>query len=208
MRTSILFFLSLFFTAGFAQKPPTAFNTVIKVHTGISNEQIEHVRLRNAINDTGSVKMDFVSWSPTISYTQEFALGRVLYLSGNIGFQYMNLYYGPDHYGAPFFWFSVNPMVMVYSRKKFEYYVKLRAGCSIFIHEPEIIPEPTGRLVPRNINLFTGVTLGGFNYFINDKIGLNLELSIWSPELATFGISYRWFRGELPEVQNNKNKDL
>ena len=39
-------------------------------------------------------------------------------------------------------------------------------------------------------------------FFLPDKLGLNLELSIWSVEMATFGLTYRFFHGELPDIQN------
>ena len=60
------------------------------------------------------------------------------------------------------------------------------------------------RLFPEKVNLFTGVTLGGFNYYISDHLGLNLELSIWAPEMATLGITYRFFHGDLPTIQENQ----
>jgi hypothetical protein len=60
------------------------------------------------------------------------------------------------------------------------------------------------RLFSDNLSVFTGVTIGGFNYFISDHLGLNLEINIWSPELATFGITYRYFKGELPEIESTK----
>ncbi|MEX1000862.1 MAG: hypothetical protein WDZ35_01975 [Crocinitomicaceae bacterium] len=185
------------------------YNRVIRVNTGISGEQFDHRAYANAINDTGAVKFEFLSWSPTLSYTHEFTFGQILSLSGSVGFQYMNLFYGPDHYGGSYFYASVNPQLILFKRKKFEYYIKLRIGATFYMHNRTIIPEPARRLLPQTVNIFTGVTIGGFNYFITDKIGLNLELSIWSPEMATFGISYRFFKGELPEIQNeNENTDL
>ena len=183
------------------------YNRLIKLNLGMSGEHIDHIAIKNSINDTGAVKLDFLSWSPTISYSHEIIFGQVLSLSGAVGFQYLNLYYGPKHYGAPYFYASVNPQVSLFYRKGFEFYVKLKVGATFYIHDPDVIPEPARRLLPGNVNIFTGVTLGGFNYFITDRLGLNLELSIWSPEMATFGLSYRFFRGELPEIEN-ENKDI
>ncbi|MCB9222871.1 MAG: hypothetical protein R2780_13595 [Crocinitomicaceae bacterium] len=207
MRNIILIILLFQFTA-IAQEAAVPFNRLIKVHTGISNEQFENYRLANAINDTASQKFEFLSWSPTLSYTHEIALGQILSVSGNVGFQYMNIYYGSEHYGAPYFYTSLNPQVSVFYRKKFEYYVKLRVGVSVYLHHPDIIPDPARRLLPERVNLFTGVTLGGFNYFFNDRFGLNLEISVWSPELATFGFSYRFFKGELPVIQESKTNNI
>lgn len=194
-----LIITSFFFSVIGISQP---YNRIIKVNMGMSGEQLDHIQIKNAINDTGSVKMEFLSWTPTISYTHEFIFGQVLSISGNVGFQYMNLYYGHQHYGAPYFYISANPQVSLFYRKGFEYYIKLKVGSSFYIHDPDVIPEPTRRLMPETANFFTGVTLGGFNYFITDRLGLNLELSIWSPEMATFGLSYRFFKGELPEENN------
>jgi hypothetical protein len=203
MRIKLLVLLLIVFTSGFSQ-----YNRLIKVNTGVSSEQFEHQQISKAINDTGAVKLDYLSWSPTLSYTHEIMLGQILSVSGNIGFQYMNLYYGPDHYGAPYMYISVNPQVSLYYRKGFEYYVKLRIGSSFYFHNPHLLPDPAQRLMPNTANIFTGVTLGGFNYFINDHFGLNLELSIWSPELATFGVSYRFYRGELPKIQGEDQDNV
>lgn len=194
MRSVLILALFIFQINANAQP----YNRVIKLNMGISGEQFDHVAFSKIINDTGSVKMEFLSWSPTIAYSHEFIFGQILSVSGTVGFQYMNIYYGSQLYGAPYLWASVNPQLSLLYNKGFEIYAKLKVGTTIYIHHPEVIPEPINRLLPNTVNLFTGVT-AGFNYFINDKIGLNLELSIWSPELATFGINYRFFRGELPK---------
>lgn len=205
MRIYLLIY-SVFFCLITQAQP---YNRLIKLNVGYSGEQLDHRQYANAINDTGAVKFEFVSWSPSLSYTHEIMFGQVLSVSANVGYQYMNMFYGHQHYGGQYFYISLNPQVTLFHRKKFEYYVKLRAGATFYLHNPEVIPEPTRRLLPNTVNMFTGVTLGGFNYFITEKIGLNLELSIWSPEMATFGVSYRFYRGEIPEIQNsNENNDF
>ena len=198
----VIFFLLFSTTVSWAQP----YNRLVRVNTGISSEQFDHMGIQNTINDTGAIKMEFVSWSPTLSYTHEVVFGQILSVSGSIGFQYMNLFYGHQHYGGSYFYTSINPQLVLFNRKKFEYYIKLRVGASFYIHNTEIIPDPVHDFLPRTVNMFTGVTLGGFNYFINERIGLNLELSIWSPEMATFGISYRFFKGELPKIQSYENE--
>lgn len=178
------------------------YNEMIKVNVGISKDQFVIPNLMGSINDTSDTQFEFVSASPTLSYTHEVFLGDVLSFSGNLGGQYTNIWYDYQHLGATYLWLSFNPAVTIVNRPKFEYYVKLRAGVSFWFYEKSRLPDETRKLFPDTANMFTGVTLGGFNYFVNDKIGLNLELSVWSPEMATFGISYRYFRGELPEMQN------
>jgi hypothetical protein len=198
MRNTTLLLLFLFQISSYSQP----YNRLIKFNLGFSGEQLDHIRIQKAINDTGAVKLEFLSWTPSFSYSHEFIFGKVMSVSGTAGFQYMNLYYGPDYYGAPYLYLSVNPQLSLFYRKNFEYYIKLSVGGTFYFHNPEVIPEPINRLLPEKANLFTGVTLGGFNYFVSDKLGLNLELSIWSPEMVTFGLTYRFFRGELPKIQN------
>lgn len=182
-------------------------NRVMKVNTGISTEQFDHKNVFEAINDTSSHHFDFVSWSPTISYSHEFVVTNVLSFSGKLGFQYMNIYYDNQYYGAPYIYASINPQVSIFYRRGFEYYIKLQAGLTVWFHHPDILTDQMRRLFPDRVNMFTGVTLGGFNYYLTDHLGLNLELSIWAPEMATFGVSYRFFKGELPTIQDTQKTD-
>ena len=133
---------------------------------GYTSEHLDHLRLQKNINDTGAVKMDFLSWTPSISYSHEFIFGKVLSLSATGGFQYMNLYYGSEHYGAPFFYVTANPHVSIFYRKNFEFYMKLQVGASFYIHNRDVLPENVRRFAPRPVNLVTGVTVGGFNFFL------------------------------------------
>lgn len=198
MKQTALIFFILFSVFAFSQP----YNRLVKWNLGFTRPHLQYIKIKNEINDTGQVNMEFLSWTPSISYSHEFIFGKVLSVSGTAGFQYLNIYYGPKHYGAPFFYLTVNPQVSIVYRKNFEFYMKLKAGASFFIHQENVLPATTQRFVPETVNLITGVTLGGFNYFINDKLGLNLELSVWSVEMATFGLTYRFFKGELPEIQN------
>jgi hypothetical protein len=179
-------------------------NRVLKINSGVSYEQFGHKNIFAVINDTSAHQFEMVTVLPTISYSHEFVMNDVISLGGRVGFQYMNAYYDDQHYGTPYAWISANTIISVFYRKGFEYYVKLQAGLTFWFHHPEIITDQMRRLFPDHVNLFTGVTLGGFNYFITDNLGLNLELSIWSPEMATLGLSYRFYKGELPEIQETK----
>ena len=179
-------------------------NRLLKVNLGVSYEQFIHQSTFDAINDTSSHEFEMVTVMPTFSYSHDFVMNEVISLGGKIGFQYMNVFYDGETYGSPYAYVSVNPVISVFYRRGFEYYVKLQAGLSFWFHHPEIITDQMRRLFPDHVNFFTGVTLGGFNYFITDHLGLNLELSVWSPEIATFGLSYRFYKGELPEIQDTK----
>ncbi len=176
-------------------------NRLIKVNLGISSEQIDLKNDIAAFNDTSSHKFEFVSKSPTISYTHEFILGNILSISGKAGFQYMNIYYDHQYYGSPLVFLSVNPALSLFYRNKFEYYIKLQVGATYWLNKPELLTDLTRRIFPEDFRVFTGVTIGGFNYYFSEKMGANLELSLWSPELVTFGLSYRFFRGEIPSIQ-------
>ncbi|MGB1103713.1 MAG: hypothetical protein ACPG21_08795 [Crocinitomicaceae bacterium] len=176
-------------------------NRLIKMNVGFSSEAIVHKSDVEAYADTSSIPFEFVSSSPAISFTHEWILGNVLSISGRAGFQYMNMYYNHQHYGSPYVNLSVNPALSLFYRKRFEYYVKLQIGVNYWMNNPELLSPALHRVFPEKLNIFTGVTLGGFNYYFSDKWGANLELSLWSPELCTFGISYRFFKGELPSIQ-------
>ncbi|MFT5824403.1 MAG: hypothetical protein ACI8ZM_005671 [Crocinitomix sp.] len=177
-------------------------NRLIKLNVGFTSEQINFKNDIINFNDTSNHQFEFVSKSPAISYTHEFLFGNIFSISGKVGFQYLNIFYDNQHYGSPLVYGSINPAVSVFYNGKFEYYVKLQFGCIYRFNKPELLSGVTVRLFPENEpKFFAGVTLGGFNYYVSDKLGLNLELSIWSPELLTFGLSYRFFRGEIPTIQ-------
>lgn len=199
----LLLILSLIYgLSGYSQ----IHNRVIKINTGFSTEQFDHKNTFEAFNDTSSHTFELVSWSPTLSYSHEFVVNQVLSFSGTLGFQYMNIYYDHQYFGSPYLYASLNPQVSLFYKRGFEYYIKLQAGVTVWFHHPEIINDQMRRLFPDRVNMFTGVTLGGFNYYLSDHMGLNLELSIWSPELATFGVTYRFFKGELPTIQDSQEK--
>jgi len=176
-------------------------NRLIKMNVGFSSEAIVHQSDIRAYTDTSVIPFEFVSSSPTVSYSHEWILGNVLSISGKAGFQYMNMYYNHEHYGSPYVNLSINPALSIFYRNRFEYYIKLQVGVNYWMNQPELLPATLRRLFPEKFNVFTGFTLGGFNYYFSDKWGANLELSLWSPELCTFGISYRFFKGELPSIQ-------
>ncbi|MCH2234377.1 MAG: hypothetical protein MK078_09005 [Crocinitomicaceae bacterium] len=182
-------------------------NRLLQLNTGITNEQFDFRNATTAINDTSQYKYEYVSWSPSISYTHEFALGSVLSMSGKVGFQYQNLFYNHTHYGGAFTYASFNPRITVFYRRGFEYYIKLAVGISIFMHKDDVIHKEHERYFPERVNFFTGVTLGGFNYFLSDHWGINAEFSIWSPEMLTFGVNYRFFRGIPQEPIDYENNE-
>ncbi|MCC7453578.1 MAG: hypothetical protein IT222_05385 [Crocinitomix sp.] len=174
---------------------------MIKFNVGISNEQIDLKRSINEYNDTSSKKFEMVSLMPIVSYTHDFIFSNRLSVSGKIGFQYLNLFYNNQHFGSSFLYLSVNPTISIYYQKKFEYYIKLQVGADYWLNKPELLDYQTRKIFPEKVNPIIGVTLGGFNYYVTEKLGLNLELSIWSPEFLTFGLSYRFLKGDVPTIQ-------
>ncbi len=181
-------------------------NRLIKFNVGFTNEQIDHKGIIEDYNDTtvGPGTFEFVSKAPSFSYTHQYVISDIISFSGKAGFQYLNIFFNNQHYGSPFVYFSINPELSIIYRKRFEYYIKLQAGLSYWFNRPDLLNGPIERVFPTGVTPFTGVTIGGFNYYISDKLGLNLELSLWSPEVLTFGLSYRFFKGELPTLQELK----
>jgi hypothetical protein len=195
-----LFLLSCLFITLVSQSQ--IHNRLIKLNVGYTSEQINFKNDIINFNDSSNHEFEFVSKSPAISYTHEFLFGNVFSVSGKIGGQYLNIFYDNQHYGSPIIYGSVNPALSVFYNGKFEYYIKLQAGLIYRHNKPELLTGVTARLFPENKpKFFAGVTIGGFNYYVSDKLGVNLELSIWSPELLTFGLSYRFYRGEIPTIQ-------
>jgi len=192
---AILFYFNI--SHSFTQLP----NRLIKFNVGISNEQIDLKRSINEYNDTSSKKFEMVSMMPIVSYTHDFIFSNRLSISGKVGFQYLNLFYNNQHFVSSFLFLSVNPTISIYYQKKFEYYIKLQVGADYWFNEPEFLDYQTRKIYPKKVNPIIGVTLGGFNYYISEKLGLNLELSIWSPEFLTFGVSYRFLKGKVPTIQ-------
>ena len=78
-----------------------------------------------------------------------------LSFSGTVGFQYMNIYYDNQYYGSPFIYASVNPQVSLFYRRGFEYYIKLKAGVTVWFQNKDIITGQMRRLFPSTINMFT-----------------------------------------------------
>lgn len=177
-------------------------NRVMKFNMGLTYDQYTHQNLFDAINDTSSHELEFVTAMPVMAYSHEFVANNVLSFSGRVGFQYLNEFYDHQHFGSSMVFLSFNPQVSVFYRRGFEYYIKLQVGGIYRFQKNDLLDDQMRRLFPDNLSVFTGVTIGGFNYFMTDNLGLNLEVNIWSPELVTFGITYRYFRGELPEIEN------
>ncbi|MDA7803943.1 hypothetical protein N8987_05145 [Crocinitomix sp.] len=192
-----LLFLLLFASTGHAQ----IYNRLVQVNIGVSSEQFSFEEDISNFNDTSSHAFDFVSKSPLISYTHTLIFGDKFALAGKLGFQYLNIFYDNKYYGSPFTYISINPTLTIFYKKRFEYYVRLNVGATFWFNQPEPLPNVARRVFPEKVSAITGITVGGFNYFVTDKLGLNLELSIWSPELLTFGLNYRFHRGEKPTIQ-------
>lgn len=197
MKKTISFLLCLFTLSTQAQ----LHNRLIKFNVGYSRAQLGFEQNIQAFNDTSSHQFEFTTQLPTFSYSHEFIISDILSISGKGGFQYLNVFYDHQHYGSPFVFLSVNPALSLFYREKFEYYMKLQVGVTYWMNKPELLDDLTRRIFPEKISAITGVTLVGLNYYFTPKLGANFELSIWSPELITFGLSYRFFRGELPTIQ-------
>ena len=198
MRIYFLFFLLLLSAVSNGQ-----INRMVKLNIGFTRDQMDYKRDIQNFNDTSDHHFEFVSKSPAISYTHEYFYGQILSLSGRLGFQYLNIYYDNQYYGSPLFHFSINPALTLVSLEKFEYYLKLQVGVNYRFIKPELINNSSipSRTFPEKLNIYAGVTIGGFHYYLNDKWGLNAELSIWAQEVLTFGLTYRFLKGDLPTMQ-------
>jgi len=197
MHQQLFLLLLLISPLGFCQ----LHNRLVKINIGYTSAQLGYAEDIKNFNDTSVHQFEMVTQLPSISYTHEFIVSNVLSISGKAGFQYLNLFYDQHHYGGPIAYLSINPALSIVYRNKFEYYIKLQAGVNYWMNKSSVLDDDTRRVFPEKFNVFTGVTIGGFNYYFSPKLGANLELSIWTPELISVGLSYRFFKGELPSIQ-------
>jgi hypothetical protein len=180
-------------------------NRLIKFNVGYSTEQYTVKNQINILNVSDSInKFSYNFGLPVITISEEFTLNELFSFTGTLGYQYFDIDYNNDKYGTNLFFVSVNPQLSIFYKAGFEYYLKLKLGYIYRFGIQKSIPEQSQRLLPEKSNLFTGVTFGGFNFFFHDHWGANLELSLWSPELINFGLTYRFFKGERPKnIPNN-----
>lgn len=196
MKKLFFVFLFLLTYTGIAQ----IHNRMLKFNVGYSNEQLRLKRGINNFNDTSTFdKFNYKIALPAFSFSEEFTLNELFSITGTIGYQYFDIDFNNQKYGTNLFFASVNPQLSVFYRAGFEYYLKLKIGVAYRQGKIESIPEYTQRFFPSKINVFTGVTIAGINVFFHDNWGANMELSLWSPELINIGLTYRFFKGELPK---------
>ncbi|HIP37388.1 MAG TPA: hypothetical protein EYG85_11090 [Crocinitomix sp.] len=178
-------------------------NRMIKFNVGISKEQIGLKETIVTYNDTSSNYFNYNLSSPVFSLSEEFVFNDRFSLGATIGYQYFDIDFNQKKYGTDLFFATINPQLSIFYRKGFEYYIKLRAGLVYRNSNFNELPLQTQRYFPQKTNLITGVTLVGINFFINNKWSLNTELSIWATEIVNIGISYRFFRGDMPNIEDN-----
>lgn len=178
-------------------------NRMIKFNVGISKEQFGIKDEIIQFNDTSANQFTYHSSSPVFSLSEEFIFNERFSLGATIGYQYFDIDYNSSKIGYDLFFFTANPQLSIFYRKGFEYYIKLRAGLIYRNGKLDELPGQTQRHFPSTTNITTGVTLIGLNFFISNKWAINTEFSIWSTEWANLGISYRFFRGEMPKIEDD-----
>jgi hypothetical protein len=176
-------------------------NRMIKLNVGISKEQFGLKNKTISYNDTSANQFTFNSASPVFSISEEFTFNERFSLSGTFGYQYFDIDYNSNKYGYDLFFITINPQLSVFYHKGFEYYIKLKAGIIYRNGNLDIVSEQTQRHFASKTNLVTGVTLIGLHFFVSNNWAINTEFSIWSPEWVNLGISYRFFKGEMPKVE-------
>lgn len=191
--------LIVFFTISFVLKAQVH-NRMFKFNIGYSAEQSVIKNLVKSYNDTsvvGQFKLNSVL--PVVSFSEDFAVNSRLSFSGTLGYQYFDLDYNNIKIGSHVLFASVNPQLSLFYRPGFEYYVKFRVGAIYRSGDRGDLTRSVSELLPQQFGFFTGLTLAGINVFPHDKWGVNAEFSIWSPERISLGVTYRFFKGEIPE---------
>jgi len=172
-------------------------NRVFKLNVGYSGEQFRFSNTVKSFNDTSMVNnFDHKYALPVFSVSEEFILSKVFSVSGTVGYQFFNTKYNDSKYGSHIMFGSINTQLIFYNRG-FEMYVKLKFGMIYRENRSSDLPFYTQRFMAEKFNLITGASVG-VNYFVNNRWGINAELSFWSPELINFGLTYRFFKGITP----------
>jgi hypothetical protein len=175
-------------------------NRMFKFNVGLSQEQFDFKRSALEFNDTSMInKFDHQFALPVFSITEDFALNQLFSVSGTLGYQMFKTKYNDSNYGTHLLFGSINPQLSFFYRRGFELYIKLKLGMIYRANKQDELADQTQRHFPGSFNIFTGVS-GGFNFFFDDNWGLNVELSLWSPEFVNFGLTYRIFKGKLPSA--------
>jgi hypothetical protein len=175
-------------------------NRMFKFNVGYSAEQSVIKNLVKTYNDTSIVgQFNMNSVLPVFSVSEDFAVNSRLSFSGTLGYQYFDIDYNNTNIGSHVLFASVNPQLSLFYRPGFEYYVKFRVGAIYRSGNRSDLTRSVSELLPQQFGFFTGLTLAGINIFPHEKWGINAEFSIWSPERVSLGMTYRFFKGELPE---------
>lgn len=198
MKKLLLFIFVAFNAISFSQ----IHNRMIKFNVGVSKEQFGIKDEIVSFNDSSSNHFYFNMASPVFSLSEEFTFNERFSLGGTIGYQYFDIDYNSNKYGYDLFFLTINPQLSVYYHKGFEYYIKLKAGLIYRNGNLDMITEQAQRYFPSNTNFVTGVTFIGLNFFMNNHWAINTEFSVWSPEWVNLGISYRFFKGEMPKIED------
>ncbi len=173
-------------------------NRVLKLNVGYSGEQFSFSNTVDSFNDTSRVNQFNHKYAlPAFSFSQEITLSQIFSISATVGYQYYNTKYNNSKYGSHNVFGTINPQLSVFYKRGFEMYLKLKFGMIYRNNRCTDLSLNTQRFLPEKTNLITGFSIGA-NYFMNNKWGVNTELSFWSPELINFGLTYRFFKGVMP----------
>lgn len=176
------------------------YNHNFRIGTGYSLNTLRLDNSMQSYSDTSEHQFVINQHSPIFSFSHTMAIDSVFSLGYALGYSFSDIRFDNTYYGSQRFFLSINPQLHLIRKYNFEYYIRLRIGVSYEANELANVPsERIQNLFPTGFRMFTGCTIAGINYLINDHLALSTELSIWCPETISFGLSYRFF--------HEKNKD-
>jgi hypothetical protein len=169
------------------------YNHTLRFGTGYSINTARVDQAMYYFNDTSEHKFQISGHSPIVSFSHYMALDSTFSLGYSFGYSQSDIYYDNQSYGSKYFFLGVNPMLHIFRRYNFEYYVKLNIGLSYEHNNLDMVhSERLRNIFPTGFHMFTGFTFAGVNYLINDAMALNAEFSIWSQETVNIGLTYRF----------------
>ncbi|MBK8926642.1 MAG: hypothetical protein IPM74_12230 [Crocinitomicaceae bacterium] len=176
------------------------YNHSFRIGTGYSLNTLRLDNSMRSYSDTSEHQFVINQHSPIFSFSHTLAIDSSFSLGYAFGYSFSDILFDNTYYGSQRFFLSINPQLHLFRKYNFEYYIRLRIGVSYEGNELSKVPsERIQNLFPTGFRMFTGCTIAGINYLINDHLALSTELSIWCPETISFGLSYRFF--------HDRNKD-
>lgn len=170
------------------------YNRTFKIGTGVGLNTYRYERHMQFYSDTSEHQFKIQGHTPFFTFSEDIIIDNLFSIGYTIGYQYSNIKYDNQSFGTNLFFGAINPRLTIFHNRFFEYYIKMNVGIAYRDAKTDLLPLTMQRILPEKYQLFTGVTIGGVNFFSGEHFGGNIEFSLWSPETVNVGLSYRFLK--------------